>query len=290
MSTPAPPSSQALNELRVRSDRKLIQAMLLTIFVPTAIFAGIDLFGVRPGATSLESRLLMRAVTLALPLGGLWMLRRSHTREALSRNTFIITLLVVPVLIGLQLQQARGSTLVLTPMLLVLAALYMAVPNSLMRQVMPPLLLSVFFIGARLWWLDGPSDAKLAADLVVIAFLNIFGVVAVRRRLVLQDQVSESWQLEAEARGRELLARHRAEHATQQLKALHGIIPICASCKHVRTDAGEWQQIELYVRENSDANFSHGVCPSCAQLLYSDVLDEGDRRTIDIADSAMKRG
>lgn len=290
MNTPAPSSFDTLDRLRVRSDRKLIQALLLTISIPTVIFAAIDVFGVRPGATSLESRLLVRAMTLALPLGGLWLLQRSHTREALSRNTFIITLLVVPVLIALQLQQARGSTLVLTTMLLILAVLYMAVPNSLMRQVMPPLLLSAFLIGARLWWLDGPSDAKLAADLVVLVFLNIFGVVAVRRRLVLQHQVSESWQLEAEARERERLAQHRAEHATQQLQTLHGIIPICASCKHVRTDAGEWQQIERYVRDHSDAEFSHGVCPSCAHRLYPDVLDEDDRRQIEVADSATKKG
>lgn len=290
MNTPAPPSSGALDELRVRSDRRLIQALLLTICIPTVIFAAIDLLGIRPGASSLESRVLVRAMTLALPLGGLWLLGRSHTREALSRNTLMITLLVVPVLIALQLQQPRGSTLVLTTMLLILSVLYVAVPNSLLRQVTPPLLLSSFLIGARLWWLNGPSDAKMAADLVVIVFLNVFGVVAVRRRLVLQDQVSESWQLEAEARGRELLAQHRAEHATQQLQALRGIIPICANCKHVRTDAGEWQQIELYVREHSDADFSHGVCPSCAQLLYGDVLDDDDRRRLEVADSATKKG
>ncbi|MDP2389788.1 MAG: hypothetical protein Q8N52_05620, partial [Acidobacteriota bacterium] len=120
--------------------------------------------------------------------------------------------------------------------------------------------------------------------------LNIIGVVAVRRRILLQNQVSESWRLEAEARDRERLAQHQAEHATQQLQALHGIIPICASCKHVRTDAGEWQQIELYVREHSDAEFSHGVCPSCTQRLYADVLHDGDRERIEVADSATKKG
>lgn len=290
MSTPAPLSPDALETLRVRSDRKLIQALLLTICIPTGIFAAIDLLGIRPGASSLESRVLVRAMTLALPLGGLWLLQRSRTREALSRNTFMITLLVVPVLIALQLQQPRGSTLVLTTMLLILGVMYGAVPNTLMRQITPPLLLSAFLVGARLWWLNGPSDAGLIADLVVIVFLNTIGVLAVRRRSLLQHQVAESWQLEAEARDRERLAQHRAEDATQQLQALHGIIPICASCKHVRTDAGEWQQIERYVRDHSDAEFSHGVCPSCAHRLYGDVLDDGDRRRLEVADSAMKKG
>lgn len=290
MSTSVPPASSALDELRVRSDRKLIQTLLLTISIPAVIFAAIDLFDVRPGATSLESRLLGRVLSLAVPLGGLWLIRRSHTREALSRHTFLVTLFSLPVLATLVLQQPRGSTLMLAPYMMVLAVMYGALPNSLMRQVVPPILLSAFLAWSRVWWLSGPSDAGLAADLVVLAFLNTIGGVAVQRRLALQERVSNSWRMEAEARDRERLAQHRAEHATQQLQALHGIIPICASCKHVRTDSGEWQQIEGYVRDHSDAEFSHGVCPSCAHRLYADVLDEGDRRQLEIEDSAIKKG
>lgn len=290
MSTSALPTSGVLEELHVRNDRRLIHALLLTISIPAAFFAAIDLLGFRPGATSLESRVLGRALSLAVPLGGLWLLRRTHTREALSRNTFLISLSSVPVLIALQLQQPRGSTLVLTTLLLILAVMYVAVPNSLMKQALPPLLLSAFLVGARLWWLNGPSEAGLAADLVVLVFLNVIGVGAVRRRLILQQQVSESWRQEAEAIERERLAHRRAEHATQQLRTLHGIIPICASCKQVRTDAGEWQQIELYVRDHSEADFSHGVCPSCAKRLYGDLLEEGDGRQSEVADSATKNG
>ncbi len=290
MNTPEPSPPDALDQLRVRSDRKLIHALLLTISIPTVIFAAIDLLGAAPGATSLESRLLGRALSLAVPLGGLWLIRRSHTRAALSRNTFLIALTSVPVLIALLLQQARGSTLPLSAMLLILAVMYVALPNTLIRQIAPPLFLSAFLVGARLWWLDGPSDGGLIADLVVIVFLNIIGVGAVRRRLLLQHRVSESWQLEAEARDRERLAHLRAEHATQQLQALRGIIPICANCKHVRTDAGEWQQIERYVRDHSDADFSHGVCPSCAHRLYGDYLDDDEGSRLEVADSATKKG
>jgi DNA-binding response OmpR family regulator len=56
--------------------------------------------------------------------------------------------------------------------------------------------------------------------------------------------------------------------ALTDVKTLRGIIPICASCKHVRDDTGAWQQVELYVREHSHADFSHGICPACAKRLY----------------------
>jgi hypothetical protein len=56
--------------------------------------------------------------------------------------------------------------------------------------------------------------------------------------------------------------------ALTNIKTLKGLLPICASCKNVRDDKGYWQQIEAYVSEHSDAEFSHGICPDCAEKLY----------------------
>lgn len=58
------------------------------------------------------------------------------------------------------------------------------------------------------------------------------------------------------------------ETALRDVKTLKGFIPICASCKKVRNDKGFWDQIEKYVGEHSDAQFSHGICPDCIQKLY----------------------
>ena len=56
-----------------------------------------------------------------------------------------------------------------------------------------------------------------------------------------------------------------------EIKVLKGIIPICASCKKVRTDQGFWQQVEVYIRDHSEANFSHGICPDCTEKLYPNI-------------------
>ena len=56
--------------------------------------------------------------------------------------------------------------------------------------------------------------------------------------------------------------------AMDEIKILKGLIPICANCKKVRDDAGFWQHIEVYIRERSAAEFSHGICPDCAKKLY----------------------
>src|SRR5882724_2593203 len=58
------------------------------------------------------------------------------------------------------------------------------------------------------------------------------------------------------------------EEALTTVKQLEGLLPICANCKSIRDDGGEWNRIEDYVSEHSQAVFSHGICPSCAHQLY----------------------
>ena len=60
-----------------------------------------------------------------------------------------------------------------------------------------------------------------------------------------------------------------------KIKTLSGMLPICASCKKIRDDKGYWNQIETYLRNHSKAEFSHGICPECAQKLYPDYVQPG---------------
>ena len=56
----------------------------------------------------------------------------------------------------------------------------------------------------------------------------------------------------------------------RQMKYLEGILPVCASCKNIRDDQGNWKQIEVFVRDRAAVEFSHGICPECAKKLYPD--------------------
>ena len=53
-----------------------------------------------------------------------------------------------------------------------------------------------------------------------------------------------------------------------QVKVLSGLLPICAQCKKIRDDNGYWEQIEKFIRDNSEADFSHSICPECVKMLY----------------------
>ena len=56
--------------------------------------------------------------------------------------------------------------------------------------------------------------------------------------------------------------------ALAKVKTLRGLVPICASCKKIRDDKGYWSQVEVYVRDHTEAEFSHGICPDCSKRLY----------------------
>lgn len=58
------------------------------------------------------------------------------------------------------------------------------------------------------------------------------------------------------------------QSALVEVKKLSGLLPICASCKKIRNDKGYWEQIEVYIHERSEADFTHGICPECARKLY----------------------
>ena len=58
------------------------------------------------------------------------------------------------------------------------------------------------------------------------------------------------------------------QKALAEVKTLSGMLPICASCKRIRDDQGYWQQIDSYITAHSETQFSHGVCPECAKVLY----------------------
>jgi two-component system, OmpR family, sensor histidine kinase VicK len=61
--------------------------------------------------------------------------------------------------------------------------------------------------------------------------------------------------------------------ALAEVKTLSGLLPICASCKKIRNDTGYWQAVEVYIKEHSQAEFTHSICPECARRLYPEYAN-----------------
>jgi len=66
--------------------------------------------------------------------------------------------------------------------------------------------------------------------------------------------------------------------AISEIKTLRGFIPICSHCKRIRTDKGYWEQIEKYIGDHSEAEFTHGICPDCMKLYYAEIAKRKEEK------------
>lgn len=74
----------------------------------------------------------------------------------------------------------------------------------------------------------------------------------------------------AAAKEREKLIK-ALEKSLEEIKRLSGLLPICAQCKRIRDEQDNWHEIEKYISDHSEADFSHGLCPDCARTLYPEL-------------------
>lgn len=114
---------------------------------------------------------------------------------------------------------------------------------------------------------------RLPLLLVMAVFYG--GTIETLRRLSreksdLIDDIAERKRAEAE---REKLIL-QLQQAMANIKTLRGLLPICSHCKKIRDDTGYWHTVETYVRQHSDADFSHGICPQCLDKLYREYSPE----------------
>ena len=64
------------------------------------------------------------------------------------------------------------------------------------------------------------------------------------------------------------------QDALSKIKTLGGLLPICSACKKIRDDKGYWNQIEAFIRDHTEAEFSHSICPKCAKRLYPNLYND----------------
>ena len=117
--------------------------------------------------------------------------------------------------------------------------------------------------------LSPPYDNKPSLEVSVSQLASRAGK-STGKILLIRD-VSERRRIENE---REKLILD-LQGALENVKRLRGLLPICASCKKIRDDQGYWHQVENYMQDHAEVEFSHGICPDCMARLYPDLLEGG---------------
>jgi phosphoserine phosphatase RsbU/P len=87
------------------------------------------------------------------------------------------------------------------------------------------------------------------------------------KRLELLTRMSSALNLKREM-DRRKAREEELEQALHEIKVLRGILPICAKCKKIRDERGQWQTVESYIRGHSEADFSHLICPDCLDKQF----------------------
>jgi len=118
--------------------------------------------------------------------------------------------------------------------------------------------ISVTFKADPIWAIQRQVTQHLAFGYGSIWIVGLLGIVWGWRRLSWEEK--NRWEIIA-----------KLQDALARVKTLSGLLPICASCKKIRDDSGYWNQIESYIRDRSEAEFSHGICPECTKKLYPDL-------------------
>lgn len=139
-----------------------------------------------------------------------------------------------------------------------------------------------------------PDEEHITSVLNLLNNLSTIVALVLRNAILYEKQEQLILERTAELRdsnaklAMELTERKRMEEERERLiaelqktlsevKALSGLLPICASCKKIRDDNGYWQQIESYIKDHSEAKFSHGICPDCVEKLYPEFHKKRDK-------------
>ena len=261
-----PPKGEASQAAAKRSRFVLLQALVVIVLSYQLLFSRNAMLPAETQQLFIVALLLTIVVLMFLPV------------HVLRRNWFIGALVVADTALTtacVYLAGHAGSDLYITYFLIILIA---ALTTSLRQLIGLSCILCAAY-GAILY-LEVQQTGSLATShllripvlLIMAIFYGEFAEMVRQERghkAGLMDHITTLEQAEEE---RERLIRE-LQDALANIKTLNGLLPICCSCKQIRDDKGYWSQIETYIRNHTDADFTHGICPACSEKLYplSDV-------------------
>lgn len=201
---------------------------------------------------SLMSGIVMRFVLILFGVYLMWTIRSDHSPRLVDIKVIIFSCIVAMVLISVHVLPDITPTRMVGVGTLFIMAVHIGYP-SYARILLPSVVIAIGGETAILLFAGRPNleGSKVMIPLV-FGFAEYIAVLGSAYYL---------------------RTRYQAFKAISQVKTLRGMLPICACCKKVRDDQGYYRQIETYISEHSEAEFSHDICPECTAELYPEVAE-----------------
>ena len=257
-----PDLENGFREYSLSSDRLLSAISVAVVALASVGFVFVDsrLFA---GTNMLTVLLVVRGLYFSASLVVLFLLFKISQASSMDRILLIWSLVTCAFVIWVSSTRPSGFTqhIIVSAVLVITVFLLIRMPFLYQCGIS---LIILAGESALLFLL--PQDMSLAfgAELLLILFF-VSGTIT-------------GWQLHATRRSQyvawviEKMLRTELETALADVQELRGMMPICSNCKKIRDDSGYWHQVEVYIRDNSSAEFTHGLCPECADLLYGDMI------------------
>ena len=253
-----------ISALRLDNDRRVVRAIFVTLLVVVTLLVTMDVLVVRGSWLARFPLLGVRVLMLAVIFYGIFGVMRARTPRAFEHSLLVTTGAGVLIELALRLLRPPDNiTPVWLEIVLVLGC-YAILPNRPAFQAIVAITLSVGTSLILVFYNVGISATDRVGIILTLVIANVVGFVASRERVSRQLREERAWRNERDA-------KLELQRAHSEIRVLRGLLPTCAHCRRVRTETGEWQAMERFVSEHSEAQFSHGFCPECLAQHYPDM-------------------
>ena len=243
-----------------RLDLDRVQLRLVSIIVVMAEVAFVmnDIRVASPDSAMWIALFIMRFTLVAFTVGYGIAVSRVRSAQTLDALTMFIILAITLIALGVDAARPKDFFTHVGADIVILFGIYFVIPLSQTLRIASAgaFTLALFFL--YFVYKEIPDALTGTSVFVSVTIANLLGGL-------ISFRVARIQRGEYTALRNEQAARHAHEEALANIRSLSGLIPICAGCKKVRNDEGFWEQVESYVRDRSEADFSHSLCPVCAE-------------------------
>lgn len=235
-------------------DLRKLRAFVILVILASVLYtpSGWRLLGNTPLFWQLQ---LLRVGFVVLSLATLLLLRARSSIKTIDGLSQVWCLTLAVFMVFVTSTRPPG---LMAPYLANLAALpflYLIPPMRVLHRLPAPLLLSAGTL-ALLHRSETPFSVTSISMMLLLAATNLISYLTARRMRAAERLLFHNV-------GDERRLRKQLQDALAEIKTLEGIVPICMDCKRIRDDVGFWRDLEVFLSRNTEANFSHGLCPPC---------------------------
>jgi len=235
------------------------------MFIPLISFFIITDFIFIKSTFELIATVISRGINILILIPIIFILRKTSRPKTLDKTIIIfLSIMVTHILIVSSFAEYSNIAIIVWD-IIVIIHIYTVVPTQLTIQIVIAIYLT---IGEIIFLIAFKHTSWKTMEILSVfgAFMwaNILGIFIshrvhkLRRKQFILNNIEQK-------------IMEDLENALSEVKVLRGIIPICSFCKKIRNDEGYYEEVEEYISKNTDADFSHTICPECLKEYYPDV-------------------